>query len=280
MTEAPSNIADRLSRQEFAGLVCVVTGGASGIGAAISRAFATRGGHVVILDLDRVRADELAAELPNARALACDIADDQAVESVFREIASGIGAPDVLVNNAGFIADEGYGPMLARREAAIQGAGDPPPLDATVGMTTAQWRRMLGVHLDGTFFCTRAALRAMQRRRRGAIVNMSSVIGIDGGEGIPHYAAAKAGILGLTRAVAREVAPLGIRVNAVAPGFVDTGMRDLLPPTIAARQLIATPMARLAQASEIADAVLYLAGPDASFVTGQVLGVNGGFLSR
>ncbi|KPQ05417.1 MAG: 3-oxoacyl-[acyl-carrier protein] reductase [Rhodobacteraceae bacterium HLUCCA12] len=263
----------------FAERTCVVTGGASGIGAAICRAFAAKGARVVILDLNPERAQALARTIKGGAALACDVSDDAQVDAAFDEIRVRAGGVDVLVNNAGHIADAEYRAMLERREASL-GAPDPAPLDSTITMSTARWRRMIAVHLDGAFFCTRAALRLMRGQGNGAIVNIGSVIGLDGGEGIPHYAAAKAGILGLTRSIAREVAPLGIRVNAVAPGFIDTGMRDLLPPKIAERQVKGTPMGRLGHPDEIADAVLYLAGDHASFVTGQVLSVNGGYLSR
>lgn len=154
------------------------------------------------------------------------------------------------------------------------------PLNAVTDMTNAQWRQMLSIHLDGTFYCTRPVLRHMQPRRSGAIVSMTSVVGLGGGVGVPRYAAAKAGIIGFTRAAAQEVAPPGSRVNAVAPGFIDTAMRDQLPASIARGHVRATPMGRLGTPSEVAQVVVYLAGCHASFVAGQVLSPNGAHLCR
>lgn len=269
---------------EFAGRVCAVTGGAAGIGEAVCRAFAEAGARVAVIDIALERAQALAQALPGARAFRCDVADPASVRSAFNAVASELGAVDVLVNNAGIIGGPEYRRNLERRVVQLQevqqGGAPRTPLDATVDLSDAQWRAMLSTHLDGTFFCTRAVLPAMQQRRSGAIVNLGSVVGIDGGAGVPHYAAAKAGILGFTRAVAQEVAPFGVRVNAVAPGFIDTAMRDELPPPIAAGHVRATPLGRLGTPQEIAEAVLFLASARASFVVGQVLSVNGGFLSR
>ena len=267
---------------DFDGRCCVVTGAGAGIGEAVSRALAERGARLALLDVDLARARALAAELPHARAYACNVADSGAVQRAMAAAASELGPIDVLVNNAGIIGGEEYGRNLKRRAAQLdelqQTGAIQTPTDATASLTDAQWRAMLSTHLDGTFYCTRAVLPSLQSRRTGAIVNMASIMGMAGGNGVPHYAAAKAGIIAFTRAVAQEVAPFGIRVNAVAPGFIDTGMRAQLPPAIAAGHVRATPMGRLGTAGEIADAVLYLCSGQASFVTGQVLGVNGGYL--
>ncbi|MBN9409898.1 MAG: SDR family oxidoreductase [Burkholderiales bacterium] len=269
---------------EFDGQVCAVTGGAAGIGEAMCRAFAGAGARVAVLDIDLERAQSLAAALPHAHAFGCDVADTHSVGTAFAGVLAHMGRIDVLVNNAGIIGGDEYRRNLDRRVAQmqqLQATGSiSQPLNATAELTDAQWRAMLSTHLDGTFHCTRAVLPGMQARRSGAIVNMSSVVGLDGGGGVPHYAAAKAGIIGFTRAVAQEVAPLGIRVNAVAPGFIDTAMRSQLPPEIAAGHVRATPLGRLGTAAEIAEAVLFLAGPRASFICGQVLSANGGYLSR
>lgn len=271
-------------RREFAEKVCVVTGGAAGIGEAVCRALDDEGATVVVLDLNLDRAGALASQLGSSIAVACDVADSSMVNRTFAEILSAYGFIDVLVNNAGIIGGDEYRRNLDRRVEQmreIQELGSlRTPLNATAEMTDEQWRAMLSTHLDGTFFCTRAVLPGMQARRSGAIVNMSSVVGLDGGAGVPHYAAAKAGIIGFTRAVAQEVAPLGVRVNAVAPGFVETAMRSQLPEAIAAAHLRSTPLGRLGTASEIADTVMYLAGTRSSFITGQVVSPNGGYLSR
>lgn len=268
----------------FQDKVCVVTGAAAGIGEAICRAFAAQGARVALLDLDLARAAAVAAQLPGAQAFACDVSDSATVATAFARVHDAFGRVDILINNAGIIGGEEYRRNLLRRVEQMremQGGGAiETPLNATVELTDAQWRTMLSTHLDGTFYCTRAVLPGMQSRRHGAIVNMSSVIGLDGGAGVPHYAAAKAGIIGFTRAVSQEVAPFGIRVNVVAPGFIQTAMRSQLPDSIAAGHVRATPLGRLGSASEIADAVLYLASDKASFIAGQVLSPNGGYLSR
>jgi len=269
---------------EFAGQVCVVTGGAAGIGEAVCLALAAEGARVVVLDLNLDKAAALAASLPDALALACDVSDSAQVDATLDQVVQHLGRIDVLVNNAGIIGGPEYRRNLDRRVAQMQefdrDGAISSPLNATIEMSDAQWRQMLAIHVDGSFYCTRAALRHMQPRRCGAIVNMSSVVGLDGGIGVPHYAAAKAAIIGFTRAVAQEVAPLGIRVNAVAPGFIDTGMREQLPVSLARGHLRATPMGRLGTPAEIAEAVLYLAGRKATFMAGQVISPNGGFLCR
>lgn len=268
----------------FKGQVCVVTGGAAGIGEAICRALAVLGGTVAVIDIDHLRAQSLAKELPGAQAFACDVSSSPQVKEVVDRVTRALGPITVLVNNAGIIGGAEYRQNLDRRlqqMAELQADGViSTPLNATANLTDEQWHAMLSTHLSGTFFCTRAVLPSMQVQRRGSIVNMSSVVGLEGGAGVPHYAAAKAGIIGFTRAVAQEVAPLGIRVNAVAPGFVETAMRAQLPAQISEGHVRATPLGRLGHASEIADVVSYLASTKASFITGQVISPNGGYLSR
>jgi len=149
-------------------------------------------------------------------------------------------------------------------------------LDVTVDTTDEQWRRMLAVHLDGTFFCCREALRIMGPQGSGAIVNMGSIMGTAGGAGATAYSAAKAGIMGLTRALAREVVTRGIRVNALAPGFIDTDMTAAFGEVMPLLQM-QTPMRRAGEADDIAWAAVYLASDEAKFVTGQVLSPNGGW---
>jgi NAD(P)-dependent dehydrogenase (short-subunit alcohol dehydrogenase family) len=144
-------------------------------------------------------------------------------------------------------------------------------------MEDGMWRRTLAIHLDGTFHCTREALKVMETCRRGKIVNMASIAGTTGLAGAPDYSAAKGGIIAFTKSVAREVAHLGIQVNAVAPGFVDTPLLEALSPTMRASVLARTPLGRLGTAEDIAAAVLYLASPAGDWVTGQVLSPNGGY---
>ena len=149
--------------------------------------------------------------------------------------------------------------------------------DVTQNMTDEAWHRMIGVHLNGTFFCTREALRLMSRQNRGVIINMSSVAGLMGLDSVPHYSAAKAGILGFTRAVAREVASRGIRVNAICPGYIDTPMTQPMTPLIRAAVVARTPLGRWGEPQDIAATALFLASDDSGFYTGQWLSPNGGF---
>ena len=265
------------------GKLALVTGGARGIGAAIARRFAQEGARVLVNDLQAEPAEKLAAAL-GGEGYAADVADPDAVRAMFAEVARRHGRLDVLVNNAGVSGLEGDDARakLSRermlRQAAELAAGGPvrTHYDTTLELGDAEWRRMLAVHLDGTFFCTREALRIMAGQVSGAIVNMGSIMGTAGGAGAPHYCAAKAGILGLTRAHARELASRGIRVNAIAPGWIDT---DMLTPLGEVKPLIAlqTPLGRLGDVDDIAWAAVYLASDEARFVTGQVLSPNGGW---
>src|SRR5947209_7806915 len=194
-----------------------------------------------------------------------------------------LGPLQMFVNNAGAVALDHVKrirPMLAaqRDEIAATGRAE-TPLDALVGLTDAEWRLVLGVHLDGTFHGTRAAARAMAPRGAGAIVNMASVCGIEGCVGHPHYSAAKAGILGFTRSVARELIVQGIRVNAVAPGFIDT---TRLKGSLGAgreAERARTPAGRLGTPDEVAAAVAFLASEDAAYFVGATLSPNGGLLT-
>ena len=265
------------------GKIALITGAARGLGLAIGRRFRDEGATVVVNDLDAAAADRAAKEL-GGLGLAADVADSAAVDRMLARVGERYGQLDVLVNNAGINgienqpdrAEEFRGRMLA--QAAEVGAGGPirTHLDSTVEETDESWRRMLAVHLDGTFYCSRAALRLMNTQGSGAIVNMGSIVGTSGVAGAAAYAAAKGGILGFTRALAREVVTRGIRVNAIAPGWIDTDMVTFLGD---ARGLIAmqTPMGRFGDADDIAWAAVYLASDEARFVTGQVLSPNGGW---
>jgi 3-oxoacyl-[acyl-carrier protein] reductase len=191
----------------------------------------------------------------------------------------------VLVNNAG-IGETGGGDREARAATAqarlgelFGGGGIKTHWDITQAMTDEAWLRMLAVHLNGTFFCTREALRLMSPRNAGSIVNVSSVAALMGIEVAPHYGAAKAGILGFTRSVAREVASRGIRVNAICPGWIATPMTEPLPPTIRALAVGQTPLGRFGQPEEVAATALFLASDDSSYFTGQWLSPNGGLFT-
>ena len=268
------------------GRVALITGAGSGIGRAVARLFAHEGARVVANDLHAMTAKEtvesLGAQAGAARAIQADVADSGQVKAMFAEIELEMGTLDVLVNNAGIA-----GTSAAERERLLQrsdarimemvsGQGVTTHWDITQDMTDEAWLRMIGVHLNGTFFCTREALRLMSRQNRGAIVNMSSVAGLMGLENVPHYSAAKAGILGFTRAVAREVGSRNIRVNAICPGFIDTPMTQQMSPLMRQAVTMRTPLGRWAEPEEVAKTALFLASDDSSFFTGQWLSPNGG----
>jgi len=269
---------------QFADKVCVITGGSTGIGEAIVRAFAAQGAQTVILDVDQARGFALMEEIPNALFLECDVSNSDAVDGAFQSILDKYGRLDVLVNNAGIVGKDEYQRVQERREVQFaeiaQNGCISTPLRATVSLTDAQWRKMFAIHLDGTFYCTRAAIRAMEKRASGgAIVNMGSIAGLDGGLGNPHYAAAKAGILGFTRAVAKDVITQKIRVNAVAPGFIDTPLRDTISAGVQRAQIAATPIGRAASTEEVANVVLFLASDASSYVVGETISPNGGYMT-
>jgi 3-oxoacyl-[acyl-carrier protein] reductase len=270
---------------KLADRVALVTGGGSGIGRAIAVLFAEEGAHVIVNDARRESAEQTVAELKGpagGRAIEADVADSAQVRAMFATIERELGALDVLVNNAGIAAGPGDDRAAVSRKAearimeVVSGQGAQTHLDITQQLSDESWRRMLAVHLDGTFFCTREALRLMSRRDRGAIVNMSSVAALTGLEAAPHYTAAKGGILAFTRAVARDVASRGIRVNAICPGYIDTPMTAPMSPLIRAAAIARTPLGRTGEPGEIAATALFLACDDSSFMTGQWLSPNGG----
>jgi 3-oxoacyl-[acyl-carrier protein] reductase len=264
------------------GRVAVVTGGGAGIGRAIVQRLTAEGARVAALDI-RAETAEKSIELAGAGlAVVCDVSDSASADAAIARAEDELGPIDILVNNAGAIGMDHLRrvkPLIARQRAESLNGGVKTPLDALVRLQDDEWRRMLAIHLDGTFYCTRAAVRLMAPRGAGAVVNISSVCGLEGCTGHPHYSAAKAAILGFTKSVAKELIVQGIRVNAVAPGHVGTS--TLQGEISEERQAIAnsTPAGRLADPDEIAATVAFLASDDASYFVGAVLSPNGGLVT-
>ena len=262
------------------GRIAAVTGGGAGIGAAICRRLAADGAIVAAIDVAADAAQRTIDMLGKGLALAADVSDSAAVDDAFARLEAELGPVDILVNNAGAAAIEHVrriAPEVRRqREELAQTGRASTPLDALVRLTDEEWRLVMSVHLDGTFHCSRAAARSMGPRESGVIVNMASVCGLEGCTGHPHYSAAKAAILGFTRATAKELIVQGIRVNAIAPGFIDTG-----GALDAGRhpQVGRTPAGRLGAPEEVAATVAFLASDDASYYVGATLSPNGGLVT-
>lgn len=239
---------------ELSGKVAAITGSSSGIGLAIAREFANAGAAVIITGTRREKIDAALKTLPEGCwGEAFSVADSKEVAGFFSKIKTRHGGLDVLVNNAGI--------------------GKTVP---TKDMTDEEWREMLGVHLDGTFFCTREALKLMIPKKSGRIINIASICGLTGCAAAPHYSAAKGGILGFTKAVAREVVGFGINVNAIAPGYIDTPLLEVLDKASLDYVISQIPEGRLGAVQEISSLALWLAGKGGGFMVGQAVSPNGG----
>jgi 3-oxoacyl-[acyl-carrier protein] reductase len=262
----------------------LITGGAKGLGASIALHYFNEGANVIICDKNIDKASEMVKEI-NGKAYYMDVSDSKNVEEVFLEIKSKYNNLDILVNNAGINGFENRQDLLDERvkinnlqNKEISEKGKiTSHFDVTVNMSDKEWHEMISIHLNGTFFCTREALKIMNNQEMGCIINMGSVLGTTGGPSSPHYSAAKAAILGYTRATARELASRNIRVNAIAPGYIDTDMTSGLGDV---KDIVksATPMKRFGDTADIAWAAVYLASEEAKFITGQTLSPNGGFV--
>ena len=237
--------------------VAIVTGGARGIGREIALTLAKAGADVALFDVLPEPLSQTVGELRRlgrrAEGFVVDVTDGKQVDDGVVKVLDKLGRIDILINNAGVTKDG----LLVR-------------------MDDAQWDRVLNINLRGTFLCTRAAAKVMLKQRRGRIVSIASIVGLIGNPGQANYAASKAGIIGLTKAVAKELASRGVTVNAIAPGFIKTEMTEALPAEARERLQAAIPMGTLGEPWDVAQAVLFLVSDAARYITGQVLVVDGG----
>lgn len=242
-------------------MTVLVTGSSRGIGAAIARAFAEKKYTVAInYNKNKESAEKLVNELSESFGIRCaafygDVSDSASVRKMFDQIRAELGEVDALVNNAGISSQRLF-----------------------TDITDEEWRQTISTNLDGAFYCSREALPHMIRQKSGVIVNVSSMWGEVGASCEVHYSAAKAGLIGLTKALAKEVAPSGVRVNCVAPGVIMTDMMKSFDERTVEELRLETPLEKLGTPENVAAAVLFLAGDDSSFITGQILGVNGGMV--
>ena len=266
------------------GKTAVITGGAKGLGRSIAEKFYEEGCEIIICDILSTEAHKVAENL-KGKSFELDVSDSKQVSSIFNDINKLYNKIDILINNAGINSFENRPAIIEERininKAQIREYSENKTInthfDVTVNMSDFDWFKMINTHLSGTFFCTREALKIMNKSNSGSIINMGSVLGTTGGPSSPHYSAAKGGILAYTRALARELASRNIRVNAIAPGYIDTDMTNNLGyvKDIVKSQ---TPMKKFGAAEDIAWAAVYLASDEAKFMTGQTISPNGGFV--
>ena len=243
---------------DFSGKTVLVTGSTRGIGRAIAEEFAKHGANVIISGTVRERAEEVAKELAEkygvkTLGVGMDVSDPQSVENAFKEINAAFGGVDILVNNAGITRDTLF-----------------------LRMKPEDWQRVLDVNLTGTFLVTKQVVRHMTKKRWGRIINISSVVGFTGNVGQVNYATTKAGLIGFTKSLAKELAPRNVLVNAVAPGFIETDMTETLKEEIKEEYRKQIPLGRFGKPEEVARVVLFLASPMADYITGETIHVNGG----
>ena len=262
------------------GKVAFITGAGSGLGAAFARRLAADGALVVVNDLSEDAASSVAAEVGGASAV-FDVCDSAAFDAAVDEAVERHGRIDIMINNAGIAPprdDARFHTLMSNQMLRMEGRiEEMVPLRALTSLSDQEWDRMIRVHLYGAFHGTRAALRHMEAVRSGTIVNISSILGQSPSPGAAHYSAAKAAIIALTKSAALETAHLGIRINAVCPGYIDTPL--LAPFDDAMRAAITTRIGtgRMGRAEELAELVRFLAGPESSYSTGDVFTASGGY---
>ncbi|MBF0330100.1 MAG: 3-oxoacyl-[acyl-carrier-protein] reductase [Nitrospirae bacterium] len=239
------------------GHTAIITGGSRGIGKGIAECLAKRGINVVVAATKLEAAEETSAALigfgVKSIAVKTDIAKSSDVSALFEKAVAEFGRVDILVNNAGITRD---GLLLRMKEE--------------------DWDSVIDTNLKGTFLCSKEAIKLMSKQRYGRIINITSIVAFIGNAGQTNYSASKAGIVGLTKSIAKEYASRGITVNAVAPGFITTAMTDVLSDNVKQEMMKAIPMGKFGSVEDIANAVAFLASPDTSYITGQVIHVNGG----
>lgn len=239
------------------GHTAIITGGARGIGRAIADNLAQKGVNIIIVDVNLDIAKEASSEIEKlgvkSTALMADVSNAADVTKIFEETIKEYGKIEILINNAGITRDS----LLLK-------------------MKEEDWDRVIDVNLKGAFLCSKEAVKSMSKNRYGRIINISSVVAFMGNPGQANYSASKAGLIGLTKTIAKEYASRGITVNAVAPGFISTAMTDALSENVKQEMLKAIPMNRFGTVQDVAYAVAFLASPEAGYITGQVIHVNGG----
>lgn len=245
---------------QLTGKTAIVTGGSRGIGRAAALTLAEAGADVAVIYAGNTAAAEETVRLIEEKgrkglAIQCDVADEAAVAAMVKDVKKELGRIDILVNNAGITRD---GLLMIMKEE--------------------DWQAVLDTNLTGAFHCTKAVTRLMMKQRSGSIINITSVVGETGNAGQANYAAAKAGLIGFTKSVAKELASRNIRCNAIAPGCIETDMTAVLGEDTVDAMIQTIPMGRVAQPEEVAKAVLFLASDDASYITGQTLNVDGGMV--
>jgi 3-oxoacyl-[acyl-carrier protein] reductase len=241
---------------DLTGRTAVVTGSTRGIGRAVAEALAESGARVAIVGRDREKAAGVAAEIGRGSAgFACDVSDTAAVAALIADVEKEFGGIDILVNNAGLTRD-----------------------NLVMRLSDDDWDTVLDANLRGAFAAIRAVSRGMMKKRGGRIINMASVVGINGNKGQANYAASKAGLIGLTKSVAKELGSRNILVNAIAPGFIETEMTDAMTPEARSALNGIIPLGRLGKTADVASMVVFLASDHASYITGQVLVVDGGMV--